>query len=47
MDEQREKPVGAGEGSYNEYPHYMFSWRNTKNMYTFWLKKKKAPHPYL
>ena len=26
-------------GASNEYPQHMFSWRNKKNINTFWLKK--------
>ena len=26
------------QGISNEYPQYMFSWRNKKNISTFWLK---------
>ena len=28
--------------SSNEYPQHMFSWRDKKNMNTFWLKKKTS-----
>ena len=31
------------QGASDEYPQHMFSWRNKKNISTFWLKKLFYP----